>query len=147
MFESTDRMVNNQQSNRHKIGRWPRDHVLPAVARPRAGAVNPIAIVGIVLGIALLAAGIFEVSGQNTATHSHDGAVINCTSSMLTMIDANGMRSSHEVTPSTKVTRDGVACQAADLNSGTRIRVTTAIPLRGPALAIDAFERYAEAEK
>lgn len=147
MFESTDRMVKSQHMHPRKDGRWPHKHMLPAIARLRAGIMNPMALGSIVLGIALITAGAFEASARNAAVHKHDGVVINCTNSMLTMTDEGGMRSSHEVTPGTTVTRDGVACKAADLNSGTRVRVTTALPLEGPALAIDAFERFAGVAK
>jgi hypothetical protein len=148
MSEPIEQTVNGDpQPQADQIGRWPRDPALPAAVRLRAGIMNPLALGGIVLGIALIAANVFDFSTQPAAAHTHDGVVSNCTNSMLTMTDETGMRSSHEVLPSTKVTRDGVACQGADLNSGTRIRVTTEIPLKGPALVIEAFERFADAAK
>ena len=148
MSEPRDQTVSGDpQPQPHQIGRWPRDEVLPAAVRIRAGIMNPLALGGIVLGIALIAANVFDFSSQPAEAHTHDGSVITCTNSMLTMTDESGMRSSHEVLPSTKVTRDGAVCQGADLNSGTRIRVTTEIPLKGPALVIEAFERFADAAK
>lgn len=148
MSEPIDQTVNGDpQPQAHQIGRWPREPVLPAEVRIRAGIMNPLALGGIVLGIALIAANVFDFSSEPAETHTHDGVVSNCTNSMLTMTDESGMRSSHEVLSSTKVTRDGVACHGADLNSGTRIRVTTEFPLKGPALVIEAFERFADATK
>ncbi len=135
-------MNHQTQPQAHQTDRSPRDPVLPIVRRLRGGVMNLFVLGGIVLGIALIAANVVDFSTQPAQVHTHDGVVIDCTNSMLTMTDQSGMRSSHEVLPSTKVTRDGVVCEGADLNSGTRIRVTTEFPLKGPALVIEAFERF-----
>ena len=104
---------------------------------------NPVAIAGGILGIVLIVAGAFTFSNDSPQPVVHDGVVVNSTNRMLVMTDEDGMESSHEVTKATLVTRDGVACEAADLISGTRIRVTTLTAREGAAIAIEAFERDA----
>lgn len=104
---------------------------------------NPIAIAGGLFGIVLIVAGASTYSNNDAQSFVHDGVVVNCTNNRLVMTDEDGVRSTHEVTQSTKVTKDGTTCEAADLISGTRIRVTTMTAREGAAIAIDAFEKYA----
>lgn len=104
---------------------------------------NPIAIAGGMLGVVLIVAGAFTFSQDGPQPLVHDGVVVNSTNSMLVMTDENGMESSHEVTKDTRVTRAGVTCEAVDLISGTRIRVTTLTSREGAAIAIEAIEKDA----
>jgi hypothetical protein len=100
-------------------------------------------ITGGLLVVALIAGSVFTFMGDDDKEHVHDGTVVNCTNSELVMTDEDGTQSTHLVTSSTRVTRDGEVCEARDLISGTRIRVTTEDSREGTATAIEAFVKYA----
>lgn len=105
---------------------------------------NAFTIAGGVLGIGLIVAGAFALNGDSPKHHTHDGVVVSSTNSQLIMTDDDGTESTHLVTSKTRVTRDGSACEASDLNFGTRIRVTTQDSREGTAIEIEALEKNAD---
>ena len=105
---------------------------------------NPITIAGGLLGILVIAGSAFTFLGDDSLKHVHYGTVFNCTNSKLVMIDEDGTKSTHLITSDTQVTRDGNICEARDLMSGTRIRVTTEDSREGTATAIEAAVKYAQ---
>ena len=104
---------------------------------------TPMTIAGGLLAVVLIAGGAFTFMGDDDSEHVHHGTVVNCTNSKLVMTDEDGTQSTHLVTSTTRVTRDGDVCEARDLVSGTRIRVTTEDSREGVATAIEAFVKYA----
>ncbi len=105
---------------------------------------NPMTIAGGLLGVILIVGGALALTKDGPQPVVHNGVVVNSTNSKLVMTDEDGMESSHMVTTNTDVTRDGMPCRAADLISGTRVRVTTLSSQEGVATAIEAFEKRAE---
>ncbi|MFY9255761.1 MAG: hypothetical protein WAO83_20075 [Fuerstiella sp.] len=103
---------------------------------------NPITITGGLLGILMITGGAFTYMSSDNTEHVHYGTVFSCTNSKLIMTDEDGTKSTHLVTSTTEVTWDGEVCQARDLMSGVRIRVTTEGAREGAAIAIDGLAKY-----
>jgi hypothetical protein len=85
---------------------------------------------------------------DKVAGKSHDGKVVSITSSKLVMTNMEGEEEQmHALTADVKITCDGKVCQAADLKSGMRIRVTTENSAPHAATRIEALDNHAEFEK
>lgn len=80
--------------------------------------------------------------GAGPATH--DGTVVSMTGDTLVMKSELGDEHSHTVAANAKVTLDGKVCKAADLKSGTRIRVTTTGDAKSPVNRIEAIDKNPE---
>jgi hypothetical protein len=104
---------------------------------------TPMKTTGGLLAVVLITVGAFTFMGADDSAHVHGGTVVNCTNMRLVMTDEDGTRSTHLVTSTTRVTKDGQVCEARDLVSGTRIHVTTEDSREGAATAIEAFVKYA----
>ena len=79
------------------------------------------------ISVATLALALF-VSAAALAAQApvtHDGKLVSITSDKLVMTGKDGKEHSHALTAAARLVLDGKACTAADLKSGTKIRVTT----------------------
>lgn len=75
------------------------------------------------------------------ASNRHDGKLVSISSSKLVMANKDGKEHSHMLTAAVKLTLDGKACQAADLKSGTRIRVTTESDQSNAVTRVEAIDK------
>lgn len=103
---------------------------------------NPITITGGLLGILMITGGAFTYMSSDNTEQLHYGSVFSCTNSKLIMTDEDGTKSTHPITSTTEVTWDGEVCQARDLVSGVRIRVTTDGTRDETAIAIEGLAKY-----
>lgn len=78
--------------------------------------------------VATLVLGMFvgaTALAEDSKAGSHDGKLVSISGDKLVMTSTNGKEHSHALAADAKLTLDGKACKAADLKTGTRIRVTT----------------------
>jgi len=75
------------------------------------------------------------------ASNRHDGKLVSISSSKLVMANKDGKEHSHTLNADVKLTLDGKACQAADLKSGTRIRVTTESDQPNAVTRVEAIDK------
>jgi hypothetical protein len=69
--------------------------------------------------------GATALAAEDAREGTHDGKVVSISSDELVMKSKEGKEHSHTLARDVKLTLDGNACKAADLKTGTRIRVTT----------------------
>ncbi len=99
------------------------------------------------LGVAAIA--LFVVSSpafgaKEAEEATHDGKVVSITSSKLVMTtkgSKDGKEHSHKLAVDAKLTLDGKACKAADLKTGTRIRVTTQDGDKSVATKVEGLDK------
>ena len=75
---------------------------------------------------------------EASATTTHDGKVVNVTGDKLTTTCSDGKQHCHTMAKDAKVTCDGQASKAADLKTGTTVRVTTSKDDKNIATAIES---------
>ncbi len=80
----------------------------------------PVAIVAMAMLL-----GTTAMAGSDSPPNTHDGTVVSVTGNGLVMTSEQGEKHSHTLATDAKVTLDGRVCEASDLKSGTKIRVTT----------------------
>jgi hypothetical protein len=90
---------------------------------------------------ALLVVSVPAFADQDAAKTTHDGKLVRITDGMMVMTNEQGQKVSHTFTADAKLTLDGMACRAADLKPGTRIRVTSQGGDKGVANRIEAIEK------
>ena len=71
----------------------------------------------------------------------HDGKFVSVTGDQLVMANKNGKEHSHTLAADAKVTCDGIACKAADLKAGMKIRVTTKKDDKKVATQVEALDK------
>ena len=75
---------------------------------------------------------------------THDGTVISIDDDELVMTNDEGIEHSHALTAHAKLTLDGKACTVADLNPGTKIRVTLQRDAPHAAIHVEAIDKNLE---
>lgn len=73
----------------------------------------------------------------------HDGKFVSVSGDQLVMTNKNCKEHTHTLAADAKVTRDGIACKAADLKAGTKIRVTTNRDDKKVATHVEAIDTQA----
>jgi hypothetical protein len=76
-----------------------------------------------------------------------DGTVVSVKGGALTMTDREGKEHRQTLAADAKVTCDARACEAADLEAGMRVRVTTRNGAPRAATRIEALDKNAAFEK
>ncbi|TWU24620.1 hypothetical protein [Bythopirellula polymerisocia] len=72
------------------------------------------------------------------------GTVVGVSGNKLVMANKEGKQYSHTLADDAQFTCDGTICKAAELTSGTKIRVTTKQNDRRVAIGIEALDTNAE---
>jgi hypothetical protein len=80
------------------------------------------------------------------AAKTHDGKVVSATSEKLVMTGLDGKEHSHSLASDAKLTLDGKPCQAEDLKTGMRIRVTLNEDVKQLVSKIEGLDKQADFE-
>ncbi|MBX3435239.1 MAG: hypothetical protein KF847_18120 [Pirellulales bacterium] len=83
------------------------------------------------------------LSMNGREAHVFEGRIVSIVGRTLVMKSREGQETERTMTDDVKVTCDGTACQAGDLKSGKRIRVTTMKNDSRLATKVDALDRLA----
>lgn len=73
---------------------------------------------------------------------SHDGKFVSASGDQMVMMNKGGKEHSHTLAADATVTCDGVACKAADLKAGMKIRVTTKKGDMKTATQVEALDKH-----
>jgi hypothetical protein len=84
------------------------------------------------------------ISRKECSPNTFEGEVLGVTGNKLVMKNQLGKQYSHTLADDAKLTCDGTICQAEDLKSGTKIRVTTKQNDRRVATSIEALNKNTE---
>lgn len=99
-------------------------------------------------GLAALALGMFvcatALAADDSKEATHDGKVVSISGDKLVMTSVEGKEHAHSLAPDVKLTVDGKACKATDLEAGMRIRVTTAGADKQLATAVEGLDKNPE---
>jgi hypothetical protein len=97
------------------------------------------------ISVATLALGLLVCATVLTAKDAepttHDGKVVSVTADKLVMTGKDGQEHSHTLMADAKLTLDGKVCKAADLKTGTKIRVTLESAAPHAATRIEAIDK------
>lgn len=83
---------------------------------------------------------------EKAVERTHDGKVVSVSSEKLVMTGLDGKEHSHGLANDAKLTLDGKSCQADELKTGFRIRVTLNDEATKLVTKIEALDKQAEFE-